>query len=293
MAKISRSVSMGDNLNVAELGEDTGSSDHRRSSGSDCSNPRSSSQSKPTTPVTHVSSFNTLASPFPGPYTPHAAVIPTLTAGLTGNSSSKGLQVKLTGSARPLLHIDIPNPLPDKLSLSSLSPSSKSSNLVQKEKDSLSRTPTTPPSLPGAVHLPNSIVQPVAAVGLSPSETPDQIELSMVLIPSQTTNLTEDELHPHTEPKEEDIPEAECSPMSHSSTSLLQSSSGAQDSGLLGHQSSLIPSSILLRLGLSKHMFTKGLWPLSSSTSSITSFISSSPSPSINHYHLQGEAYPY
>ncbi|XDV42859.1 hypothetical protein PO909_011451, partial [Leuciscus waleckii] len=228
MAKISRSVSMGDNLN--ELGEDTGSSDQRRSSGSDCSNPRSSSQSKPTTPVTHVSSFNTLASPFPGPYTPHAAVIPTLSAGPTGNSPSKGLQVKLTGSSRPLLHIDIPNPLPDKLSLSSLSPSSKSPNLVQKEKDSLSRTPTTLPSLPGAVHLPNSIVQPVTAVGLSPSETPDQIELSMVLIPSQTTNLTEDELHSHTEPKEEDIPEAECSPMSQSSTSLLRSSSGAQDS---------------------------------------------------------------
>ncbi|KAK7142695.1 hypothetical protein R3I94_012145 [Phoxinus phoxinus] len=230
MAKISRSVSMGDNLNVVELGEDTGSSDPRRSSGSDCSNPQSSSQSKPTTPVTHVSSFNTLVSPFPGPYTPHAAVIPTLSAGPTGNSSSKGLQVKLTGSARPLLHIDIPNPLPDKLSLSSLSPSSKSPNLVQKEKDSLSRTPTTPPSLPGAVHLPNSIVQPVTAVGLSPSETPDQIELSMVLIPSQTTNLTEAELHLHSEPKEEDISEAVCSPMSQCSTSLLQSSSGAQDS---------------------------------------------------------------
>lgn len=289
MAKISRSVSMGDNLNVVEQGEDTGSSDPRRSSGFDCSNPQSSSQSKPTTPVTHVSSFNTLASPFPGPYTPHAAVIPTLSAGPTGNSSSKGLQVKLTGSARPLLHIDIPNPLPDKLSLSSLSPGSKSPNLVQKEKDSLSRTPTTPPSLPGAVHLPNSIVQPVTAVGLSP----DQIELSMVLTPSQTTNLTEAELHSHTEPEEEDIPEAECSPMSQCSTSLLQSSSGAQDSGLLGHQSSLIPSSILLRLGLSKHLFTKGLWPRSSSTSSITSFISSSPSSSINHYHLQGEACPY
>ncbi|XP_067312021.1 mitogen-activated protein kinase-binding protein 1 isoform X1 [Pseudorasbora parva] len=285
MAKISRSVSMGDNLNVMELGEDTGSSDPRRSSGSDCSNPRSSSQSKPTTPVTHVSSFNTLASPFPGPCMPHAVVIPTLSAGSTGISSSKGLQVKLTGSARPLLHIDIPNPLPDKPSLSSLSPSSKSPKLVQKENESLSRTPTTPSSLTGAIHLPTSIIQPVTAVCLSPSETPDQIELNMVLIPSQTENLMESELHSETEPKEEDTPEAECSPMRQCSPSLLQSSSGAQDSGLLGHQSSLVPSSILLRLGLSKH-FTKGLWPLSSATSSITSFISSSPSPSINH-HLQ------
>ncbi|XP_051723253.1 mitogen-activated protein kinase-binding protein 1 isoform X2 [Ctenopharyngodon idella] len=287
MAKISRSVSMGDNLNVVELGEDTGSSDPRRGSGSDYSNPRSSSQSKPTTPVTQVSSFNTSTSPFPGPFTPHAAVVPTLSAGSTGNSSSKGLQVKLTGSARPLLHIDIPNPLPDKPFLSSLSPSSKSPKLVQKEKESLSRTPTTPSSLPGAVHLPNSIVQPVTAVCLSPSENPEQIELNMVLIPSQSKNLTEAELHSHTEPRKEDTPEAECSPISQCSPSLLQSSSGAQDSGLLGHQSSLVPSSILLRLGLSKHLFTKGLWPLSSSSSSITSFISSSPSPSINQYHLQ------
>uniref|UniRef100_A0A671LDQ9 Mitogen-activated protein kinase-binding protein 1-like n=1 Tax=Sinocyclocheilus anshuiensis TaxID=1608454 RepID=A0A671LDQ9_9TELE len=140
MAKMTRSVSMGDNLNVVEL-EDTGSSDlHRGSS----------------------------------------------------------LQVKLTGSARPLLHIDIPNPIPDKPLLSSLSPCSKT-KLAKKEKEPSSRTPTTPSSNPGAVHLPNSIVQPVTAVCLNTSETPDQIELSMVLVPSQTKNLTEDELHSHTE----------------------------------------------------------------------------------------------
>uniref|UniRef100_A0A673M574 Mitogen-activated protein kinase binding protein 1 n=1 Tax=Sinocyclocheilus rhinocerous TaxID=307959 RepID=A0A673M574_9TELE len=129
MAKMSRSVSMGDNLNVVEL-EDTGSSDLRRGSSSDTSNPRSTSQT----------------------------VIPTLSAGSTGNSSSKGLQVKLTGSARPLLHIDIPNPLPDKPLLSSLSPCSKTPKPEQKEKESSSRTPTTPSSNPGAVHLPNSII---------------------------------------------------------------------------------------------------------------------------------------
>ncbi|XP_016129509.1 mitogen-activated protein kinase-binding protein 1 isoform X1 [Sinocyclocheilus grahami] len=286
MAKMSRSVSMGDNLNVVEL-EDTGSSDLRRGSSSDTSNPRSTSQSKPTTPVAQVSSPNTSASPFPGPSMPHAAVIPTLSAGSTGNSSSKFLQVKLTGSARPLLHLDIPNPLPDKPLLSSLSPCSKTPKPEQKEKESSSRTPTTPSSNPGAVHLPNSIVQPVTAVCLSPSETPDQIELSMVLVPSQTKNLTEDELHLHTEPRKEDTSKTECPPMSRCSLSLLQSSSGSQVSGWPGHQSSLVPSSFLLRLGLSKHFFTKGLWPLSSSTSFITSFMSSSPSSPINHYHLQ------
>ncbi|XP_026142279.1 mitogen-activated protein kinase-binding protein 1 isoform X1 [Carassius auratus] len=229
MAKMSRSASMGDNLNVIEL-EDTGSSDLRQGSSSDTSNPRSTSQSKPTTPVAQVSSANTLTSPFPGPSMPHAAVIPTLSASSTGNSSSKGLQVKLTGSARPLLHIDIPNPLPDKPLLSSLSPCSKTPKPVQMEKEISSRTPTTPSANPGAVDLPNSIVQPVTAVCLSPSETPDQIELSMILVPSQTKNLTEDELHLHTEPRKEDTSKTECPPMSLCSLSLLQSSSGSQDS---------------------------------------------------------------
>uniref|UniRef100_A0A8C1GJI8 Mitogen-activated protein kinase binding protein 1 n=1 Tax=Cyprinus carpio TaxID=7962 RepID=A0A8C1GJI8_CYPCA len=128
MAKMSRSVSMGDNLNVVEL-EDTGSSDFHRGS---------------------------------------------------------SLQVKLTGGARPLLHIDIPSPLPDKPLISSLSPCSKTPKVSQKEKEPSSRTPTTPSSNPEAVHLPNSIVQPVTAVCLNTSETPDQIELSMVLVPSQS-----------------------------------------------------------------------------------------------------------
>ncbi|KAL0169770.1 hypothetical protein M9458_034366, partial [Cirrhinus mrigala] len=204
MAKMSRSASMGDNLNVVEP-EDTGPSDLRQGSSSDSSNPRSASQSKPTTPVSQISSPNTSASPFPGPYMPHAAVIPTLCAGSTGNSSSKG-------SARPLLHIDIPNPLPDKPLLSSLSPSTKTPKLVQKEKESSSRTPTTPSSHPGTVHLSNSIVQPVTAVCLSPSETSDQIEFSMVLVPSQTKNLKEDELHSHTGQRKEDTSETECPP---------------------------------------------------------------------------------
>ncbi|XP_059374553.1 mitogen-activated protein kinase-binding protein 1-like isoform X3 [Carassius carassius] len=224
MAKMSRSVSMGDNLNVLEL-EDTGSSDFHRGSSSNTSNPQSASQSKPTSPVAQVSSPNTSAFLFPGPY---AAVIPTLSAGSTGNSSSRGLQVKLTGSARPLLHIDIPNPLPDKPLLSSLSPCSKIPKLSQKVKEPSSRTPTT--SNPGAVHLLNSIVQPVTAVCLNTSETPDQIELSMVLVPSQTKNLTEGELHSHTEPRKEDTSEAECPPMSQCSLSVLQSSTGSQDS---------------------------------------------------------------
>ncbi|XP_051579389.1 mitogen-activated protein kinase-binding protein 1-like isoform X1 [Myxocyprinus asiaticus] len=274
MAKMSRSVSMGDSLNMVELGEDT------VSSGSESSKSRSTSQSKPTTPVALISSFS---SPFPGPNMPHAAVIPTLSAGSTGSSSSKGLQSKLTGNARPLLHIDIPNTLPDRLSVSVLSPSNKSPRLVQKDKESTSRTPTT--SLPENFQLPRSIVQ-LSAVCLTTSETTDldQIELKMELNPDQPNDLTEVELKSNLEPGEEETQRADCSPMGQGSLGLPQ----PQDSGLLGHPSCLVPSCTLLRLRLSKHFFTKGLWSFStSSTSPITSLISSSPSPSINHYYLQ------
>ncbi|XP_073726086.1 mitogen-activated protein kinase-binding protein 1 isoform X2 [Misgurnus anguillicaudatus] len=274
MAKMSRSVSMGDSLNVVEL-EDTGSSDPRR----DISNPQSTSQSKPSTPVSMISSPNSAAFPFPGPHVPHAAVVPTLSAGSSENPFVKGLQAKLTGSARPLLHIDIPNPLPDKPSLSSLSPSSKSPKFVQKEKGFSCRTPTTPSSLTQPIQLPSGIVQPLTAVHSTPDS--ERIDLSMLLIPDQNKDLTEAGLHSNTKPENEETPKDECSSIGQCSLGLLQ----PQESGLLGHQSSLVPSSVLLRL--SKHFFTKGLWPLPSSASSITSFISSSPSPSINHYHLK------
>ncbi|XP_051579390.1 mitogen-activated protein kinase-binding protein 1-like isoform X2 [Myxocyprinus asiaticus] len=212
MAKMSRSVSMGDSLNMVELGEDT------VSSGSESSKSRSTSQSKPTTPVALISSFS---SPFPGPNMPHAAVIPTLSAGSTGSSSSKGLQSKLTGNARPLLHIDIPNTLPDRLSVSVLSPSNKSPRLVQKDKESTSRTPTT--SLPENFQLPRSIVQ-LSAVCLTTSETTDldQIELKMELNPDQPNDLTEVELKSNLEPGEEETQRADCSPMGQGSLGLPQ-----------------------------------------------------------------------
>ncbi|TRZ00658.1 hypothetical protein DNTS_012998 [Danionella cerebrum] len=257
IAKVSRSISVGDNLNVVE---DT------CPSVSDSSNPQSSSLSKPTTPVNLISPNFTASQ---GPCMPHAAVFPTLSAVSTGNSSPKVFQAKLTGSARPLLHIDIPNPLPDKPFLSSLSPSNSSPKVAKKEKKSLTRTPSSPPE---AVHHPKSIVLPITTVCSNPSETPQQLELSIELVPAKTQS----DLHSDTEPKQEDPPKAECAPIS-----LLPSSS---DSGLPGYLSSFTSSSILLRLGASKHIFGKGLWPLSPT---ITSFISTSPSPSINNYHLQ------
>lgn len=268
MAKISRSVSMGDNLNLVDL-EEPGSSDPRPDF----------TQSKPTTPVATLSSPNTTMAPFPGPYTPHAAVAPTVSAGSSESPFSKSLQAKVTSSARPLLHIDIPNPLPDKPSLSSLSPSSRSPRFVQKEKGFACRTPTTPSSLHEGC-----LVQPVKAVRLTPSETADRIDVSMVLISDQSKDLSQTELDSNAETEREGTIRDECFSTGQCSPGVLQ------DSGLMGYQSSVVQSSVLLRLGLPKHFFTKGLWPLSSS---ITSFISSSPPSSINHYHLKGEAWLY
>ncbi|XP_057199501.1 mitogen-activated protein kinase-binding protein 1 isoform X2 [Triplophysa rosa] len=212
MAKMSRSVSMGDNLNAVEL-EEPGSSDPRPDF------TRSTSQSKPTTPVAIVSSPNTTAAPFPGPYTPHAAVAPMLSAGSSESPFSKSLQARLTGSARPLLHIDIPNPLPVKPSLSSLSPSSKSPRFVQKDKGFASRTPTTPSSLHEAC-----LVQPVTAVRLTPSETTDRIDVSLVLISDPSKDLTEAELNSNAETEKEETTRDECSSTGQCSPGVLQDS---------------------------------------------------------------------
>uniref|UniRef100_A0A8C1GLD5 Mitogen-activated protein kinase binding protein 1 n=1 Tax=Cyprinus carpio TaxID=7962 RepID=A0A8C1GLD5_CYPCA len=168
----------------------------------------------------------------------------------TSQSKPTSLQVKLTGGARPLLHIDIPSPLPDKPLISSLSPCSKTPKVSQKEKEPSSRTPTTPSSNPEAVHLPNSIVQPVTAVCLNTSETPDQIELSMVLVPSQPKNLTEGELHSHTEPRKEDTSEAE-SPSTCTVRTLANSDAtlgGDRTLALLEQYSKLLLSAVEKRM---------------------------------------------
>ncbi|XP_066525268.1 mitogen-activated protein kinase-binding protein 1 isoform X2 [Hoplias malabaricus] len=265
MAKMSRSISMGDSLNVAEFGETLSSSDFRRTP--DISSSRNSSQSKPSSPVIQLPSS-------PGSSAPHAAVIPTL----SGGSSSKGLQAKVTGSALPQLILDISTPLPDKPSVGSFSPNNKMSKLGQKE-ELCSRTPASVCPLPGPVFQPvSSNVQPIMCVCPTELMYPEQNQLNSVEI----VKLEEIQRTP-TEPVLENDP-----PQSQGSVVCLQPTSGAHNSGLLGCNSSLILSSTPLRLGLPKHFFTSGLWPLSSSVSSITSSIfSTSPCPSINHYQLK------
>ncbi|KAI4882938.1 hypothetical protein NFI96_015614 [Prochilodus magdalenae] len=261
MAKMSRSVSMGDSLNVCEFGETFGSSDFRRCS--DISSSRSVSQSKPSPPVFLLPSSS-------GSSTPHAAVIPTLSG--SGGSSSKGLQAKVSGSTRPQLNLDIPKPLPDKPSMSSFSPVGKMSKPDQKEEP-CSRTPVSVCPLPGP-----ELIQPIMC--LSPSEaTPPEQYLPAVKQPEVPEEI---QRAPPEDTKSEHLPQG------LGSLVRLQATSGAHDSGLLGYHSSLVLSSMPLRLGLPKHFFTSGLWPLSPSVSSITSsMFSTSPCPSINHYQLK------
>uniref|UniRef100_A0A8B9KZ12 Mitogen-activated protein kinase binding protein 1 n=1 Tax=Astyanax mexicanus TaxID=7994 RepID=A0A8B9KZ12_ASTMX len=140
MAKMSRSVSMGDSLNVGEFGENFAPQDLRRAS--DISSIRNGSQIKPTSPVVLLpSSCTTVAS---ASSAPHAAVVPTL----CGGSSTKGLQPKLTGSARPQLNVDVHKPLPDKPSLGPFSPHSKVPKPGQKEEHCF-RTQVSICPLPG------------------------------------------------------------------------------------------------------------------------------------------------
>ncbi|XP_072545475.1 mitogen-activated protein kinase-binding protein 1 isoform X2 [Salminus brasiliensis] len=275
MAKMSRSVSMGDSLNVGEFGETFAPADLRR--GSDISGSRSGSQIKPSSPVVLLPSACTTAAS--GSSAPHATVVPTL----CGGSSTKGIQTKLTGSARPQLNVDVHKPLPDKPSLGSFSPNSKMFKPGQKEEHSCrTQVSVCPLPGPGPAQLFSSDMQSTMCV--SPSE---------VMPLEQSQNSSEQSMESEEiqkAPPETVLEEAkaEQTPQGQGSLVRLQATSGGHDSGLLGCHSSLVLSSVPLRLGLPKHFFTSGLWPLSSSVSSITSSIfSTSPCPSINHYQLK------
>ncbi|XP_022528685.2 mitogen-activated protein kinase-binding protein 1 isoform X1 [Astyanax mexicanus] len=276
MAKMSRSVSMGDSLNVGEFGENFAPQDLRRAS--DISSIRNGSQIKPTSPVVLLpSSCTTVAS---ASSAPHAAVVPTL----CGGSSTKGLQPKLTGSARPQLNVDVHKPLPDKPSLGPFSPHSKVPKPGQKEEHCF-RTQVSICPLPGPepLHLLSNDVQLTMYVSPSAEIPLDQSQHSseQFMEPEGIQKAH----HPETVLEET---KAEQTPQGQDSVVCLQANSGAHDSGLLGCHSSLLLSSVPLRLGLPKHFFTSGLWPISSSVSSITSSIfSTSSCPSINHYQLK------
>ncbi|KAM6912799.1 mitogen-activated protein kinase-binding protein 1 [Xenentodon cancila] len=121
MAKISRSVSMGDSLNIAESIED-------RSGTSPLSGVTASSQVKETPPPLVAVVHSTTAQATP----PHAAVLPVVVSSSSsslsvvsqGNRAAppcRSFQARIPGSSRPL---------PDKPSLECFSPTSKSSSSV-------------------------------------------------------------------------------------------------------------------------------------------------------------------
>ncbi|KAL2099090.1 hypothetical protein ACEWY4_005570 [Coilia grayii] len=180
MAKMSRSMSMGECLNVGESGDDSSSSETRRGSGSE------SAKSASSQPQTKAATTPVVLSPPGSTVSPsvvvmaHAAVVPTLSASSSassGGSSAKGLQAKLSGSARPQLHLDISKPLPDKPCVSSFSPNAKSSKVIKEEATPFrSPVPVSPlqGSSPSQAPALSTNVQLVTALGsnVSPEVQP-------------------------------------------------------------------------------------------------------------------------
>ncbi|KAF4084126.1 hypothetical protein AMELA_G00125290 [Ameiurus melas] len=214
IAKMSRSLSMGDSLNVSELNEVPVGSDTHRGSGSDTSNLRSASRSKASSPAVPLpSSF--VGSP------PRVAVIPTISGASTPNSSSKGIQAKLPISARPQLNLDITKPLPDKPSMASFSPKSKITKLGHKD-DVGNRTPLSVPPLPGPEQSDSSNMQPITCSVPPETRPAEQHDLNTAQSEEPVKSQGKDTELEETQTKQ--------SNQNQGSTVCLQSASQAQDS---------------------------------------------------------------
>ncbi|XP_015206199.2 mitogen-activated protein kinase-binding protein 1 isoform X1 [Lepisosteus oculatus] len=178
MAKMSRSVSMGDSLNLGESGEVSSfppgtemASEARRVSDTPVGAFKASSleRSKPVAPPVAIVSSTSSSSSVSA--APRAAVMPTLNANSPSVQSPKGLHAKLQhGGTRPHLTLDIPSTLPDKPFVASFSPSAKPKLFIEEAPRS-PRSPRSPvsvfpnkssPSLKGQVAPVN--VQPVTAL---------------------------------------------------------------------------------------------------------------------------------
>ncbi|XP_062864086.1 mitogen-activated protein kinase-binding protein 1 [Trichomycterus rosablanca] len=194
MAKVSRSMSMGDSLNVSELGEMNACSDLRRASGTDTSNLRNGSRSKPSSPVVPLPS-TVIGSPS------HSAVTPTLSGASNANPSSKNLQTNLTASTRPQLHLDLSRPLPDKPSMASFSPNSR----MTKPKDECgNRTPVCVCPLPGPSQ-PSTSTVPVQSItcSMATQSTPLELHTDQSAGPAENQGLFEEVQTKHTTQRED------------------------------------------------------------------------------------------
>uniref|UniRef100_W5N198 Mitogen-activated protein kinase binding protein 1 n=1 Tax=Lepisosteus oculatus TaxID=7918 RepID=W5N198_LEPOC len=151
MAKMSRSVSMGDSLNLGESGEVSSfppgtemASEARRVSDTPVGAFKASSleRSKPVAPPVAIVSSTSSSSSVSA--APRAAVMPTLNANSPSVQSPKGLHAKLQhGGTRPHLTLDIPSTLPDKPFVASFSPSAKPKLFIEEAPRS-PRSPRSP-----------------------------------------------------------------------------------------------------------------------------------------------------
>eukprot|EP00063_Salmo_salar_P091888 XP_014066723.1 PREDICTED: mitogen-activated protein kinase-binding protein 1-like isoform X2 [Salmo salar] len=197
MAKMSRSVSMGDNLNVTEEESGSGSSSNTSNSNPPMTKSQSCSTQSPSTktsiPVAMVSSASSSLSGM-GLAMPQAAVFPTLIASSNSNPTTKSLQAKLTCSTRPQLNLDISKSLPDKPSLAVFTPNGTSKTTTTSSKtvkeDNLSpRSPVSllpqqgqnqPPPLSNNVQLVIALSpSPAAPVETSLVQSPEAEQLGL------------------------------------------------------------------------------------------------------------------
>ncbi|KAL4656482.1 mitogen-activated protein kinase-binding protein 1 isoform X2 [Arapaima gigas] len=279
MAKMSRSVSMGDSLNLGESSEgppsiptSTEASQSRRSSGSDIpSSSKGCNQDKNKPPTPPVADLLTSASSLLVIAAPRATVGPTLNS--PSSHCPKSLQAKLSHSARPHLTLEIPRPLPDKPSMAAFSPT------VRPCKGPRDLFPKSP-----AIALSSKIDAPMQ----SQTQTPSTPNIQLVSSPADLAKSIEKPEDSHLPTIEDSVEtsrqlgiaeaESSLSECSHqpAPTSPLASSPG--DTGLLQSHPSFIIPSMPLRLSMPKHFFTSSLWPSSS--------VFSPSCASINHYHL-------
>ncbi|XP_029568858.1 mitogen-activated protein kinase-binding protein 1 isoform X2 [Salmo trutta] len=197
MAKMSRSVSMGDDLNVTEEESGSGSSSNTSNSNPPMTKSQSCSSQSPSTktsiPVAMVSSASSSLSGM-GLAMPQAAVFPTLIASSNPNPTTKSLQAKLTCSTRPQLNLDISKSLPDKPSLAVFTPNGTSKTTTTSSKtvkeDNLSpRSPVSllpqqgqnqPPLLSNNVQLVIALSpSPAAPVETSLVQSPEAEQLGL------------------------------------------------------------------------------------------------------------------
>ncbi|XP_018619681.1 mitogen-activated protein kinase-binding protein 1 isoform X2 [Scleropages formosus] len=288
MAKMSRSVSMGDSLNLGDSADgspstpsSTEASQSRRSSASDT--PTSSKRNlqdknnPSSSPVAVV--LSTSASSLLGVSAPQATVAPTLSS--PSSPYPKGLCAKLSHSARPHLTLEIPKPLPDKPCMAAFSPTIRPAKSPRDDVSPRSQAGMlswkTDPAL--RVQTPPT---PSSSIQLVPSLSADLAKRSPGKLQdgqcSAASNSVENLKQPGSEeagPFLSDTAPAERS-LQIPPVGMLASS--PSDPGLLQSRPSFIIPSVPLRLPVPKHFFTSSLWPSSS--------VCSPPCASINHYQL-------